>query len=114
MINIVKRYAIELVHEFCSSRRAQHFSNRCMQGPMFSLKQPLIRAPRRFGQLAGLRPRKEIAPFEHERAALPAFDSSPHRILPVRRVQYHFPDVVPAGAGTPCGLFCGHSLDGLL
>src|SRR4029077_9834831 len=35
-------------------------------------------------------------------------------ILPVRRMQHHFPDVVPARSGTPCGLLCGYSLDGLL
>src|ERR1700747_3524418 len=85
-----------------------------MQGPMFSLKQLLIRAPRRFGQLACLRPRKEIASFERERAALPAFDSSAHRVFPIRRMQHHYPDVVPARSGTPSGLLCGYSLDGLL
>src|SRR5260370_8793953 len=81
---------------------------------MFALKQFFVRVPSRFVQLAFLGPRKKIAALQRECATLPAFDSSPHRVLPVRRMEHHFPGVVPAGSRAPCGLLRGHSPDGLL
>src|SRR5260370_21906362 len=85
-----------------------------MQGPVFSLQQLLVGAPGGIFRLAFCGRQEEIASFEHERAALPAFDSSPHGILPVRGMERHFPDIVPARSGTPRGLLRGYSLDGLL
>src|SRR5260370_29531719 len=72
-----------------------------------------IRLPCSFVQPAFLRPREEIASLQRKRATLPAFDSSPHGVFPICCVQRHFPDVVPARSGTPRGLLCGHSLEGL-
>src|ERR1700732_2440483 len=85
-----------------------------MQGPVFSLKQLLIGAPRRLIQVPFFGPYKEIAALQRERSALPAIHPSPHGILPVRGMERHFPDVVAAGSGTPRGLLRGYSLDGLL
>src|SRR5260370_4030271 len=85
-----------------------------MQGPVFSLRNLFVGAPGALFQLAFFGPHEEIASSEHERATLPAFDSSPHGILPVRGMERHFPDIVPARSGTPRGLLRGYSLDGLL
>ena len=80
---------------------------------MFTLQQVLVCAPGFFTPLALLWSGKKIAPFQRKGAAFSTLNSSPHSILPVRRMQAHFPDVMAPRAGTPGGLLCGHALDGL-
>src|SRR6266699_5090050 len=114
MIDIVKRHAVKLVHHFRAPRGAQYFGHRRAQGPVFPLQSLLILAPCRLVQSASLGPRKKIAALQLERATPSAYDSAPHGIFPVRGMQHHLPDVVPARTRAPCGLLRGESLDGLL
>ncbi len=80
---------------------------------MFTAQQVLVCAPGLFTPLALLWPGKKIAPSQRKGAAFSTLNSSPHSVLPIRRMQRHFPDVVPPRAGPPGGLLCGHSPDGL-
>ncbi len=80
---------------------------------MFTVQQVLICAPGLFIALALLWPGKKIAPFQRKGTPFAALNPSPHRILPIRRMQRHFPDVVPPRSGAPGCLLCGHPLDGL-
>src|SRR5713101_7078776 len=80
---------------------------------MFTLQQALVCAPGFFTPLALLWSGKKIAPFQRKGAAFSTLNSSPNGVLPIRRMQRHFPDAVASRAGTPGCLLCGHSLNGL-
>src|SRR5207302_9391003 len=59
------------------------------------------------------RPREDIAALSHKRATLAPLKPPTHRVLPIRSVQRHFPDVVPPRSRTPRSLDHGHALEGL-
>src|SRR5256885_684999 len=45
--------------------------------------------------------RKEIRSLEQKRSFLLTRNSSPHDVLPIRRVQHQLPDIVTPGSGFP-------------
>lgn len=113
MIDIVKSYAIQHAQHLCRLWCAQSFRNHGTHRPVLALQYCFVGFPRRFGQLAFLGPWEEVAALQHEGAALAAFEPAPHGVLPVRRMQGHFPDVVATGAWAPGRLFSRHAFDGL-
>ena len=90
-------------------RRLGNCGNRVAKLFMRSIEQRDLGAPRRFGRVVFRRSFEKIRPFELERSAFFARQSTPDDVLPVRGVKHELPDVVSAGGRTPGGALDGQA-----